>query len=173
MKKTTEERFWEKVDKSGECWLWMASCYPDGYGRFKHGEKVVLAHRLAFEWEHGEIPEGLQVDHRCHERRCVRPDHLRLVTPAQNQQNRRGATRASTTGVRGVSWHKPSRKFVVQVGLSGKLHYAGSFDTLKEAEAAVIAKRRELFTHDDHADWATTIEAAPTPGTGGNHVRTR
>ena len=158
MKKTAEERFWEKVDKTGECWLWTAYCTHAGYGRFGYGGNMVRAHRLSYEWAHGEIPEGMQVDHRCHSRNCVRPDHLRLVTNAQNHQNRRGATRDSGTGVRGVYWYKPARKYRAQVRLDGKKYDAGYYDTLEEAEAAVIAKRRELFTHDDHADWATTAE---------------
>lgn len=156
MKKTVEERFWEKVDKTGECWLWTGSCLPTGYGKFRYGEKVVYSHRLSFEWAHGEIPEGLQVDHRCHQRNCVRPDHLRLVTHAQNHQNRRGADSDSATGVRGVHWEKSRRKYRAHVKLSGKTYYAGFFDTLEEAEAAAISKRRELYTHDDYADWATS-----------------
>ena len=158
MKKTTEERFWEKVDKSGECWVWTASCNQYGYGQFRHGGKVVLAHRLAFEWANGGIPEGLQADHRCHRRNCVRPDHLRLVTHAENGQNRHGAQSNNATGIRGVSWHKPTRKYEARVALGGKKYHAGYFDTLDEAEAAAIAKRRELFTHDDYADWVTSTE---------------
>ena len=99
MKKTTEERYWEKVDKTGECWLWTASCDSSGYGQFWRDGGMVLPHRLAFEWAHGEIPEGMQVDHRCFHRNCVRPDHLRLVTHAQNQQNRRGANSSNTTSL--------------------------------------------------------------------------
>ena len=156
MKKTVEERFWSKVDKTGDCWLWMAYCNHKGYGRFGYGGKVVYSHRLDFEWVHGEIPEGMQVDHRCHQRNCVRPEHLRLVTNAQNQQNLRGAYSNSTTGVRGVYWHKRDRKYEAQVRLNGKQHHAGYYDTLEEAEAAVIAKRKELFTHDDYADWAAS-----------------
>lgn len=156
MKKTVEERFWEKIDKTGDCWIWMAGCNSHGYGLFWHGGKMVPAHRLAFEWANGEIPEGLQVDHRCFHRNCVRPDHLRLVTNAQNGQNRRGAYSNSDTGVRGVSWHKRRRKYLAHVTLSGKLHHVGYYDTLEAAEAAVIAKRRELFTHDDYEDWAAT-----------------
>ena len=164
MKKTAEERFWEKVDKTGDCWLWVASCLPTGYGHFWYEGEYVRSHRFAYALAHGDIPEGLQVDHRCHTRNCVRPDHLRLVTNAQNAQNRRGATRTSATGVRGVHWNKRDRKFVAQVGFNGKHIYAGYFDTLEEAEAAAIAKRRELFSHDDHADWATTTEGVPNPG---------
>lgn len=163
MKKSTEERFWSKVDKTGECWLWTALCNHDGYGRFKYEGKMVYSHRLAYEWVYCEIPEGAQVDHRCHTRNCVRPEHLRLATHAQNQQNRRGANSDSATGIRGVGWHKQARKYYARVKLSGKMYSAGYFDTLEEAEAAVIAKRRELFTHDDYGDWATTTEEAPTP----------
>lgn len=156
MKKTVEERFWSKVDKTGDCWTWTAACTPDGYGKIRHEGKLVYAHRLSYEWMHGEIPEGMYIDHRCFQRNCVRPDHLRLVTNAQNHQNRRGAQSNSTTGVRGVGWHKASRKYQAQVTLNGKSYSAGYYDTLEAAEAAVIAKRRELFTHDDYADWAAT-----------------
>lgn len=155
MKKTAEERFWSKVDKTGECWLWTGACEPTGYGRFGHGGKVVRVHRLAFEWASGEIPDGMHIDHRCHHRNCVRPEHLRLATNAQNHQNRRGANSNNATGIRGVSWDKRARKYQAQVGLSGKMYHAGYYDTMEEAEAAAIAKRRELFTHDDYADWAT------------------
>lgn len=164
MKKTTEERFWSKVNKTDECWLWAAACTTDGYGLFSNGGKMVYSHRLAFEWTHGEIPGGMHIDHKCHTHNCVRPEHLRLTTNAQNQQNRRGANSNNATGVRGVSWHKHARKYQARVRLSGKMHHVGYFDTLKEAEAAAIAKRRELFSHDDHADWVTTTEEAPTPG---------
>lgn len=156
MKKTTEARFWEKVDKTGDCWLWTAYCERKGYGRFGYEGRVVRVHRLAYEWAHGEIPEGLQVDHRCHQRNCVRPEHLRLATNAQNHQNRRGANSGSTTGVRGVSWDKRARKYWTRVELSGREYNAGYYDTLEEAEAAVIAKRRELYTHDDYAEWAAS-----------------
>ena len=164
MKKTAEERYWEKVDKTDNCWLWTASCTTDGYGKFWNGGKLVVPHRLSYEWTHGDIPDGMQVDHRCHTRNCVRPDHLRLVTHAQNQQNRRGAQSNNATGVRGVGWHKPSRKYLARVALHGKTHYVGLYDTLAEAEAAVVAKRLQMYTHDDYADWATTTEEAPTPG---------
>lgn len=164
MKKSTEERFWSKVDKTNECWLWTGACSPSGYGLFWHGGKMVRPHRLAFEWANGDIPEGMYIDHRCFRRNCVRPDHLRLVTHAQNLQNRRGADQDSATGVRGVYWDGGRRKYRTQVILSGKKFYAGSFDTLEEAEAAVVAKRRELFTYDDYADWSTTTKEATTPG---------
>lgn len=79
-----EDRFWSKVDKSGECWVWTAG-QSHGYGCFavKKG-KTVYAHRLAYELLVGPIPNGLQIDHLCRNRRCVRPDHLEPVTRKTN-----------------------------------------------------------------------------------------
>ena len=162
MTKTTEERFWSKVAKSDGCWLWTAVCNQNGYGRFRVESEMVLAHRLSYEWASGGIPDGMYVDHRCHNRNCVRPDHLRLVTHAQNHQNRRGAQNNSATGIRGVTWDKSRRKYRAQIGLNGKVLHVGYYDTIEAAEAAVIAKRQELFTHDDYADWSTTAGLACT-----------
>lgn len=87
-KRTLEVRFWEKVKKAegDACWLWVGSRrhqqYP--YGCIWARGKAQWAHRIAWELEHGPIPEGMQVDHICKNPQCVRHDHLRIVTPRQN-----------------------------------------------------------------------------------------
>jgi hypothetical protein len=144
---TMEGRFWSKVEKTDGCWNWVGSLTA-GYGRISVDGVLQLAHRVSFTWANGPIPDGMLVDHRCHQTACVRPDHLRLATVKQNQENRCGATRESTTGIRGV-FQTRSGKFTAQVNASGELHYLGTFETLDAAEAAVIAKRTELFTHND------------------------
>jgi hypothetical protein len=86
-----EERFWSKVawtrDES-ECWLRQAFILWNGYGRvyISGSQKPVLgyAHRIAYELERDEIPEGLELDHLCRVRHCVNPWHLEPVAHTEN-----------------------------------------------------------------------------------------
>lgn len=77
------ERFWQKVDTSGDCWLWRGWRFPRGWGRFgleaKKSDKgyhymtYISAHRFAYEQVNGPVPEGMEIDHLCRVRCCVRP----------------------------------------------------------------------------------------------------
>ena len=147
--KTLEERFFEKVKKTDTCWEWTASKTSDGYGRFGIDGTVRPAHRVSYEMTNGPIGHGLVIDHICHHPSCVNPDHLRAVTRKQNAEHRVSAVRTSKTGVRGVIYYPSRGSYVGCVRHFGKLHHVGYFSTIAEAEAAVIAKRKELFTHND------------------------
>lgn len=79
------ERFWAKVDRSGDCWVWTANKVGTGYGRFWSGSPSgVLAHRWIWEQHNGAIPKGMEVMHKCDTPSCVRVDHLQLGTHAEN-----------------------------------------------------------------------------------------
>lgn len=82
------ERFWSKVDKSGECWYWTASRDPKGYGTFGFEGKVHKAHRIAYTLAFGEIPAGAHILHSCDNPPCVNPGHLRPGTHTENMQDK-------------------------------------------------------------------------------------
>jgi hypothetical protein len=136
-----------KVDTSGSCWEWIAGRNQQGYGSFGIKGKMHKSHRISYELANGPIPEGMFIDHKCHNPGCVNPAHLRLATPKQNSENRSGAYAA--TGVRGVSFNRGVRKFEARVTHFGQKHYLGLFTDLAEAESAVVALRNKLYSHND------------------------
>lgn len=77
--------FWNYVERTDGCWLWLGGVNEDGYGDRMDGDRHVLAHRFSWEIANGPIPDGLLVLHKCDVRRCVRPDHLFLGTHRDNQ----------------------------------------------------------------------------------------
>jgi hypothetical protein len=99
-----EERFWERVQKTETCWLWIGGLTKAGYGQFhigpdgKGGYSYDLAHRWCYKLWNGEIPQGLQLDHLCRVRNCVNPEHLEAVTPRVNTL--RGHTRAAANAAK-------------------------------------------------------------------------
>lgn len=143
-----ERRFWAKVDKSGDCWLWTASLQAKGYGQFGHKGKMWLAHRISYAIEHGSVPAEL-VDHTCFVHHCVRPSHLRLATCKQNSENRAGAQQNSKSGVRGVYWDSGTGRWRAKVTHGSKTIHIGRFDSVVDATAAVEAARRQFFTHNE------------------------
>lgn len=73
-------RFFPKVIKGDGCWEWRGKHNAKGYAIYGK----TLAHRVAYQLEHGEIPEGLEIDHLCRNRGCVNPAHLEAVPHAVN-----------------------------------------------------------------------------------------
>jgi len=72
-----------RTDVSG-CIYWPFSKYRNGYGSVWHKGKLVGAHRLACRLAHGPAPEGAEAGHRCGNRACINPAHLRWVSAAEN-----------------------------------------------------------------------------------------
>lgn len=141
--RTPSEAFSARTVPDGDCLAWTGRLDDAGYGELRVEGRMVYAHRYAWEQEHGPIPDGLFIDHRCWNTACVRVDHLRLATPTQNAAYLRGAKSNSSTGVRGVY---PNREgFRGQVRKEGVVYDVGTYSTVEEAARAVERKRAELY----------------------------
>jgi hypothetical protein len=85
-------RFWAhvKVGNPDECWNWTGHIGKGRYGHIrKYGRngQMIVASRASWVINFGEIPEGLEVLHKCDNTRCVNPGHLFLGTQLDNVQD--------------------------------------------------------------------------------------
>jgi len=104
-RRTPEEAFWRKTEKTRTCWIWTGAKLPAGYGNFHARGKRVYAHRFSYELHKGPIPEGLYVIHKCDNPPCVNPKHLRIGTATENMHDMRRKKR-------GAPWAKLNKQKV-------------------------------------------------------------
>ena len=77
-------RFWPRVQKTENCWIWTGAKIGDGYGILMINGRRIQAHRVAWALEYGPVPSGISILHRCDNPPCVRPDHLFQGTAKDN-----------------------------------------------------------------------------------------
>lgn len=132
----THIRFWSKVELCGpyECWPWKAYCDRQGYGQYQFGTKREKAHRVAYEYMAGEIPEGMCVLHHCDNPSCVNFKHLWIGTQDDNMKD---AVRKGRKDGRGG----PRPKFIEE-----EAKQIRDVLTLKETTISVLAERYGVST---------------------------
>ena len=79
-----------RVNEETGCWEWIRCLLRSGYGQVTLNYKKYLAHRVFYLMFKGQIPKGKQIDHLCRNRACVRPNHLEIVSAAENKRRGKG-----------------------------------------------------------------------------------
>ncbi len=105
-----------------------------GYIHIGLNNKQYLAHRLAVLYMTGKFPREV-TDHINHNKRDNRWENIRTCTHVQNMQNTK-ITARNTSGYKGVSWHKSSKKWRACIRVNKKSIEIGYFDCKKEAAKA-------------------------------------
>ena len=112
------------------------------YARHRVGDKTKLFH-------HFVLPpsEGKEIDHITHGDMSLidnRRENIRLVTTSQNAMNR-GVRVDSSTGIKGVRWHKSMKRWYAEIRINGKQSFLGGFDNIDLAVEARRKAEREYF----------------------------
>ena len=76
------------------CWEWNGARDHKGYGQLKVGKRAQWTHRLAYACLVGDIPPDMTVHHTCANTCCWNPEHLQLLSKAENSKERWARSRA-------------------------------------------------------------------------------
>jgi len=127
----------------------VAGClHSSGYKVMTFNSQTHKLHRIIWIYLFGHIPDGFYIDHINGNKVDNRLENLRLATNNQNQQNR-PAPKNSSSGYRGVTWHKKINKWMSRICHNGNRITIGFFDSAQEAYDAYREKANQLFTHHD------------------------
>lgn len=129
--------YWIKTSGKGHAGERAGTPHKKGYLTITLLGRPVLAHRLAWFFVNGAWPKR-QIDHRNEVKDDNRIDNLREATDAQNKANR-GPQKNNTSGIKGVYWFKPQRRWKSQIVVNGKMYFLGYFDTKEQAAAAYMS----------------------------------
>ena len=141
-----DKRFWRKVDKAGpdDCWLWNA--YTNGrYGQIRSSKKPfpqLLAHRVSYEMNVGEIPDGMDVMHSCDTPLCVNPKHLSVGTRQDNMDDMVSKNRQKRSKL-----NKVDRERIFDMRRSGALmrEIASVFDVSRPMISMILSGKIKRF----------------------------
>lgn len=130
-------------------WFLSGTGYAVGFVPVDGKFRLTYLHRFIMNAQPGEIVDhinGYTLDNR--------RDNLRIVTPQQNGQNKR-VSPLSSTGLKGVGWHRKRNKYHARIQLQGIRYHLGFFDDAETAALAYDSAARTLF--GEFAVWQLSL----------------
>lgn len=121
----------------------------DGYVRIVIDGQFHYAHRLAWQFEFGPIPEDMEIDHIDHNPANNKISNLRLVTKSGNRKNRSRDSRNSS-GINGVYWASHAKAWCAQIRSERETIHIGYFKNLADAAQARKQAEADLGFHSNH-----------------------
>lgn len=117
-----------------------------GYIRIMINSKQYLAHRLAWLYVNGEMPN--QIDHINRNKSDNYISNLRNVSNIENHMNK-GIFSNNKVSMSGIEFNKNAKKWRVRIQKEGKRFLIGYFNDLQEAKEARMKAQKELGFHDN------------------------
>lgn len=130
------------------CYLWIGG--GERYGHIEIGDVQDLAHRVAWQYHRGEIPDGMFVCHKCDVGFCINPDHLFLGSHADNMEDRERKGRTAK-GLRCGAYTKPERRAMGERNCNAKLTAATVIEIRRSGESNQAAAKRYGVTANNIA----------------------
>jgi hypothetical protein len=117
-----------------------------GYIRITYKQKTYKAHRLAWLYVYGKLPDNF-IDHINGIRNDNRICNLRDVTHTENNQNQRKPHKSNkSSGLLGTTWHIRDCRWQASIKSNGKTIFLGNFDDKYSAHNAYLNAKRLLHS---------------------------
>lgn len=127
----------------------------DGYSIVAWNKSHLLIHRAVWTMFNRQLAKGEDIDHINGNRADNRIENLRLCSRSENLRNAQ-KRKDNTSGIKGVGLHALTGKWRARISIAGKQVYLGLFQSLKEAEYAIMKIRAEA--HGQFANHGTHLK---------------
>jgi len=129
-------------------------------GKARNFSIDTLAHRIIWKMVHGEIPEGMVIDHINGNPFDNRLENLRMVTHTENCRNARSHT-TNKTGLKGIAWDKKNEKWQTEIRTPVGRVFLGRHKT--KGGAALAYAKASLRYHGKHSIYARPVPRIGVP----------
>jgi hypothetical protein len=135
----------------------VAGCKnPDGYWFLGFGYKTYRCHRIIYKLHHKINIQHTEIDHIDNNPSNNKIENLRIANSSEQKWNKR-TYKNNSSGIKGVYWNQPSKKWLARIAKNGKRHHLGLFENLEDARIAVEKARKEM--HGEFANHGTNLSA--------------